>query len=84
MIDDILVFSKHSALSVVSPSLSVTFSRLVQFLKAAPSIVVTEEGISIAVRLIQLLKAELPIDFIVSGRVIFLSPEQSLNKLAGI
>ena len=42
-------FSKHSALSVVSPSLRVTFSRLVQFLKAAPSIVVTEEGISISV-----------------------------------
>ncbi len=61
MIDDILVFSKHSALSVVSPSLSVTISRLVQFLKAAPSIVVTDSGIVTDTIDVFLANAELPI-----------------------
>ncbi len=75
---------KQSVPIVKIPSLRVIFSRLVQPENAEPLIDVTDAGISIAVRLIQLLKAELPIDFIVSGRVIFLSPEQSLNKLAGI
>ena len=50
----IIVFWKQFEPSVVRPSLRVSFSRLIHPANAEPPIVVTDEGISISVRPVQL------------------------------
>ena len=71
---------KQSVPIVKIPSLRVIFSRLVQPENAEPLIDVTDAGISIAARFLQLAKASVPIVFTVSGMVISLIPLQPSNK----